>query len=300
MVSVVLGAVAYDPKVVTIWDGFRAWLRGPGGVDFDYVLYSNYERQVLDLVEGRIDVAWNSPLAWVRARRLAAARGVTLTPLTMRDTDCDLRSVIVVRADSAVTSLGELAGHIVATGAVDSPQATLLPLSLLRSAGLVPGEDVSVRRFDVGVGLHGDHIGGERDAARALFAADPADRVDAACMIDSNLLLFGREGVVPAGAVRVLAQTPPYDHCTMTAGPSAAGGTDGGTGGGGVADVARLGELLLGMDYADAALRPLLDLEGLKEWRPPRLSGYEQLERAVDEAGFYDAAGAVTATDYRP
>ena len=54
------------------------------------------------------------------------------------------------------------------------------------------------------------------------------------------------------------------------------------------------------MDYADAALRPLLDLEGLKEWRPPRLSGYEQLERAVDEAGFYDAAGAVTAAGYRP
>jgi len=287
--SVLLGAVAYDPKVVTIWDGFRAWLRGPGGVDFDYVLYSNYERQVLELVEGRVDVAWNSPLAWVRARRLAAARGVTLTPLTMRDTDCDLRSVIVVRADSAVTSLGELAGRIVATGAVDSPQATLLPLSLLRSAGLAPGADVTVRRFDVGVGLHGDHVGGERDAARALFAAGPADRVDAACMIDSNLLLFGREGVLPAGAVRVLAQTPPYDHCTMTAGPSAAD-----------AVIARLGELLRGMDYADAALRPLLDLEGLKEWRPPRLSGYDQLERAVDEAGFYDAAGAVTAADYRP
>jgi phosphonate transport system substrate-binding protein len=287
---VLLGAVAYDPKVVTIWDGFRAWLRGAGGIDFDYVLYSNYERQALDLVEGRLDVAWNSPLAWVRARRLAADRGVTLTPVTMRDTDCDLRSAIVVRADSAVTSLGDLAGRIVATGAVDSPQATLLPLSLLRSAGLTPGIDVAVRRFDIGVGLHGDHIGGERDAARALFASDPADRVDAACMIDSNLLLFGREGVLPAGAVRVLAQTPPYDHCTMTAGPSAAGR----------ADVARLGELLRGMDYADAELRPLLDLEGLKQWRPPRLSGYEQLERAVDEAGFYDAAGAVTAADYRP
>ena len=287
--SIVLGAVAYDPKVVTIWDGFRTWLRGPGGLDFDYLLYSNYERQAEDLVGGRIGVAWNSPLAWVRARRLAAARGVTLTPVTMRDSDCDLRSVVVVRADSPVRSLSDLAGRVVATGAVDSPQARLLPLSLLRSAGLTPGTDCAVRRFDVGVGLHGDHVGGERDAARALFAADPADRVDAACMIDANLLLFGREGVLPAGAVRVLSQTPPYDHCTMTAGPSAS-----------AADVARLGELLLGMDYADAELRPLLDLEGLKEWRPPRLSGYEQLERAVDEAGFYDAAGAVTAAGYRP
>jgi phosphonate transport system substrate-binding protein len=287
--TVLLGAVAYDPKVVTIWDGFRTWLRS-ARLDFDYVLYSNYERQAGDLVDGRIDVAWNSPLAWVRARRLAAARGVTLTPLTMRDTDCDLRSAIVVRADSPVQSMSELAGRIVATGAVDSPQATLLPLSLLRSAGLVPGADVTVRRFDIGVGLHGDHLGGERDAARALFAADPAERVDAACMIDSNLLLFGREGVLPAGAVRVLAQTPPFDHCTMTAGPSAEANPD----------IARFGQLLLGMDYADPALRPLLDLEGLKEWRPPRLTGYDQLESAVDEAGFYDEKGGVTAADYRP
>jgi ABC-type phosphate/phosphonate transport system substrate-binding protein len=292
--GVLLGAVAYDPKVVTIWDGFRAWLRGPGGLDFDYVLYSNYERQAADLVAGRIDVAWNSPLAWVRARRLAAARGVELTPVTMRDTDCDLRSVIVVRADSPVRSLPDLAGRVVATGAVDSPQATLLPLALLRSAGLTPGPDgdggVQVRRFDVGVGLHGDHIGGERDAARALFAPDPADRADAACMIDANLLLFAREGVLPSGSVRVLAQTPAYDHCTMTAGPSAAGGTG----------ISRLGELLLGMDYGDAALRPLLDMEGLREWRPPRLSGYAQLERAVDEAGFYSATGEITAPGYLP
>jgi phosphonate transport system substrate-binding protein len=300
--AVLLGAVAYDPKVVTIWDGFRAWLRSTG-LDFDYVLYSNYERQVRDLVDGRIDVAWNSPLAWVRARRLAAARGVTLTPVTMRDTDCDMRSEIAVRADSPVTSIADLAGRVVATGAVDSPQATLLPLSLLRSAGLVPGADIAVRRFDIGVGLHGDHIGGERDAARALVAADPAGRVDAACMIDSNLVLFGREGVLPAGSVRVLAQTPVYDHCTMTAGPSAtAGGVGAADAGasGDISDISRFGELLRGMDYADADLRPLLDLEGLKEWRPPRLTGYEQLERAVDEAGFYDENGEITAAGYQP
>jgi len=293
--SLVLGAVAYDPKVVTIWDGFRAWLRGPGGLDFDYVLYSNYERQVEDLVAGRIDLAWNSPLAWVRARRRAAATGVTLTPVTMRDTDRDLRSLVVVRTDSAAQSLAGLRGLVVGTGAVDSPQATLLPLSLLRSAGLRPGgpgaadADVRVRRFDVGVGLHGDHVGGERDAARALVAADPADAVDAACMVDSNLLLFAREGILPSGSVRVLGQTPPYDHCTMTAGPAAD-----------AAAVERFGDLLLGMDYGDADLRPLLDLEGLKQWLPPRLEGYAQLERAVDEAGFYDAEGAIRAGDYRP
>lgn len=72
--ELVMGAVAYDPKVVTIWNGFRRWLRDQG-LGFDFVLYSNYERQVEDLVAGRIDAAWNSPLAWVRAQRLAKARG---------------------------------------------------------------------------------------------------------------------------------------------------------------------------------------------------------------------------------
>ena len=61
------------PKVVTIWEGFQDWF-ATQGLAFDYLLYSNYERMVEDLVDGRLDVAWNSPLAWVRARRLAEAR----------------------------------------------------------------------------------------------------------------------------------------------------------------------------------------------------------------------------------
>ena len=282
--TVLLGAVAYDPKVVTIWDGFRTWLREQG-VELDYVLYSNYERQVEDLLDGRIDVAWNSPLAWVRARRLAAARNVPLRPLLMRDTDRDLTSVVVVRDGSPAAGLADLKGGTIGTGAIDSPQATLLPLSLLRAAGLAPGGDVSVRRFDVGVGLHGDHVGGERDAARALAAGE----VDAACVMDGNLLVFAREGTLPAGSVRVLGRTDPYDHCTMTAGPAAD-----------AAQTADFVRLLLGMSYADPQVRPLLDLEGLRQWVDPRTDRYDALERAVDEAGLYDAAGGIGAGDYRP
>jgi len=77
----VMGAVAYDPKVVTIWDGFRRWLDSRG-LAFDFILYSNYERQVTDLVDGRIHAAWNSPLAWVRARRLAVAAGREVVVIT--------------------------------------------------------------------------------------------------------------------------------------------------------------------------------------------------------------------------
>jgi ABC-type phosphate/phosphonate transport system substrate-binding protein len=280
----VMGAVAYDPKVVTIWDGFRAWLTA-AGLPFDFVLYSNYERQVEDLVAGHLDAAWNSPLAWVRSVRLAAARGRGVRSAVMRDTDQDLTSVVVVRADSGIETVADLKGRTVATGAVDSPQATLIPLSFLRAAGLNPMSDMTVRRFDVGVGLHGDHVRGERDAARALIAGE----VDAACMIDGNHLLFSQEGVLPAGATRVLAQTPVFDHCTMT-----------------LVDIApsalaeRFVELLLSMSYGDPTVRPLLDLEGLRQWRAGRTSGFGPLTTAVDESGFYGANGVVLAEEYRP
>ena len=270
---IVLGAVAYDPKVVTIWEGFRRWL-AEQELEFDFILYSNYERQVEDLLDGHINAAWNSPLAWVRAHRADPAAQAVL----MRDTDRDLTSVVVVRSDSDYTAIDQLAGRVVATGAVDSPQGTLLPLALF------DGVEVTVRRMEVGVGLHGDHVGGERDAARALAAGE----VDAACMLDGNHLLFTNEGILPANGTRIIAQTPPFDHCNMTVigEPSAA--------------LQRFVELLLAMDYADPWVRPLLDLEGLTRWLPGRLSGYPQLESAVDRFGFYSETGDVIADGYRP
>ncbi len=279
-----MGAVAYDPKVVTIWSGFRDWLRS-AGFPFDYVLYSHYESQVEDLLAGRIHTAWNSPLAWIRAERLARSRGRTVRAVAMRDTDLDLRSVVVVREDDAVRSIADLRGAAVAVGAVDSPQATLIPLEYLRRGGLRPGVDVTVRRFDVGVGLHGDHIGGERDAARALAAGE----VTAACMTDANHLLFVTEGTLLPGATRVIDVTGPYDHCNMTAVDSAPADL-----------VSAFVDLLLSMSYADPAVRPLLDLEGLTAWRPGRTSGYADLDEAVGRSGFYDAHGEVTARGYLP
>jgi ABC-type phosphate/phosphonate transport system substrate-binding protein len=281
--TLLLGAVAYDPKVVTIWEGFKAHF-SRRGLDFDYVLFSNYERQVESHLAGHFHVAWNSPLAWVRTRRLARARGAKVEAVAMRDTDRDLTSVVVVRNDSGVGSVAALGGRRIAVGAVDSPQATLLPLSHLRAQGLVPGRDFEVVYHDLLGGKHGDHIGGEREAARALLSGE----ADAACMIDGNHLLFINEGTLPAGATRVLTQTSPYDHCNFTVGPEAPAGL-----------VSRFRELLLTMSYEDPEVRPLLDLEGLKVWREGRLEGYEALERAVDEAGFYDAGGNITIDGYR-
>jgi ABC-type phosphate/phosphonate transport system substrate-binding protein len=270
--GLILGAVAYDPKVVTIWDGFQQYF-DRRGLPFDYVLYTNYERQVEALFAGHIHVAWNSPLAWLQCERIAQATGRRAQAMCMRDTDRDLTSIIVVRADSGVRSIADLKGRRVAVGAADSPQATLIPLGFLAEHGLEPRKDFAVVEFDLLRGKHGDHIGGEREAARALMRGD----CDAACLIDSNHLLFIQEGTIPSGATHIVAQTPAYDHCNFTVLENAP-----------VKEIARFGELLLEMSYADAEVRRLLDLEGLKRWVPGRTEGYAPLARAVDRFRYLD------------
>jgi phosphonate transport system substrate-binding protein len=272
MTEILLGAVAYDPKVVTIWEGFRKWF-ATRGLPFDYVLFSNYERLVTAHLRGHVNVAWNSPLAWLEADRAAARLGRKARALAMRDTDCNLSSVIVARRDSGITKLEDLRGKTIAFGASDSPQALLIPLGHLAEVGFEPNRDFRMITHEVAVGLHGDHIGGERHAARDLVEG----RADAAVMIDTNHLAFSADGTLPAGSTVIAVQTGTYDHCNFTIFEGDEGPFE------------RFTELLLGQSYADPEVRPLLDLEGLKSWKPGRTSGYAPLERAIDRFGTINA-----------
>lgn len=283
--ALLLGAVAYDPKVVSIWEGFKTFFQLKG-LPFDVVLYTNYERQVEALMAGHITVAWNSPLAWVRTRRMAEAKGLVANALAMRDSDQDLTSLILVRADGPISVIADLSGKTIATGAIDSPQATLLPLNHLRNHGIIVGKNAQVKPFDVLVGKHGDHIGGEREAVRALIRGE----VDAACIIDSNHLLLTNEGTLSPGATRVLAQTSPYDHCNFTTVNKMGTKLTG--------PLADFRKLLISMSYADPIVRPLFDLEGLKAWRDGRTNRYAALEESVNAFAFYDQSGAIIANNY--
>jgi ABC-type phosphate/phosphonate transport system substrate-binding protein len=102
-------------------------------------------------------------------------------------------------------------------------------------------------------------------------------RVDAACMIDGNHLVFGREGTLPPESTRVLSVTDAYDHYNFTLLDGAPEDL-----------VERFRTLLLAMRYDDPQVRPLLDLEGLKVWKEGRTQGYALLEEAVDRFGSID------------
>jgi ABC-type phosphate/phosphonate transport system substrate-binding protein len=62
-----IGSVAYAPKVVTIWEGMREYLLGQGLMT-EYVLDSSYPALVDALVADHIDIAWNTPLAYLQAK----------------------------------------------------------------------------------------------------------------------------------------------------------------------------------------------------------------------------------------
>jgi phosphonate transport system substrate-binding protein len=271
--TLLLGAVAYDPKVVTIWDGFARHFE-KHDLDFDYVLFTSYERQVEAHLAGQVDVAWNSPLAWLETERAAVRRKTSAKAIAMRDSDQDLTSVILVRESDGPRTPLELRGKRVGVGAKDSPQATLIPLGHLAGLGLSPERDFEVVRHDVLVGKHGDHIGGERDAVRALLEG----KVDAACILDANLVGFARDGTLKQGATRVVTTTARFDHCCFTVLESGPSGP-----------IQRFTDLLFAMKYEDPEVRGLMDLEGLKAWKAGRTSGFATLGAAVDRFHYLDA-----------
>jgi ABC-type phosphate/phosphonate transport system substrate-binding protein len=267
--AILVGAVAYDPKVVTIWEGLREYFRDQG-VAVDFALFSNYERQVEALLAGHVDVAWNTPLAHVRVQRRTGGKSLSLG---MRDSDRDFSSKIVARKDAGLRApadlAADLAGKRLAVGSRDSTQARILPLHFLKQAG-VDLARVELVAFDSDLGKHGDTGRSELD----VLAAVADGRAHAGCVGD--LVWVGEQaaGRVDPARVEVLWTTPPFDHCMFDALPQLA-----------AADAEAFRRALFAMSWDDPKHRRILELEGLRQWLPPREEGYESLRRAVEDLG---------------
>ena len=253
-----LGAVAYSPKVVTIWEGMRRYFHEEAHLPVEVVLFQSYEAQVQALlapqgaVVPRIDIAWNTNLAYLQADEWS---GHACRAVAMRDTDLGWMTKIVAATGGPISTLADLKNRSLALGSCDSGHAAILPVHLLEQQG-----------------KHGDTGTSEVDVVRAVLDG----RADAGAIGSPFWKTVQSERLVPEGALREVWSSPEYNHCMFTARPDLDPEHE-----------RRFADALAAMSYDNPVHRPILDAEGLQRWLPPHVDGYDALRQAAAEQGFF-------------
>ena len=263
---IMLGAVAYDPKVIPIWDIIRDNFN-ENGVRLDYILFSNYEAQIEYLLSNKIDVAWNTNVAWVRSYELSGGK---TKALVMRDTDIDFQSVFITKASSGIKSIQDLNKRKFALGSGDSAQAAILPLKYIEDE-LGKDHDVEIVRFNSDLGKHGDTGRSEFDILEAI----KNDEIEAGYIGISSWVRMLEEGMFPSGEIESFYVSAGYCHCNFTVLDSLDETIQ-----------KKFTEVLLSQDPNDPIIKKMMQMEGLNKWVKTgieELKGYDVLTQAMKE-----------------
>lgn len=261
--TILLGAVAYDLKVLTLWDSLREHFRVQG-VSLDFALFSSYERLVEALLAGHVDVAYDDPLAHVRVKRRTDGRSVTLA---MRDIDRDFTTKILVRRDAGIRSLTDLHDRVVAVGSKDAVKSRILPLFFLRRAG-VELDRLKLLPFEIDPGKHGDTPKSEIEVLAALHDG----RAQAGAVGSLVWQAEQAAGRVDPHKLETLWTTPAYDHHALDALPSIP-----------EEKAKSLTRVLFEMRWNNPKHRKFLEIEAHRQWVVGRDEGYAQLVAALDD-----------------
>lgn len=281
MKSILVGAVAYAPQIVPIWDTIREYANDYfKDIRLDYVLFSNYERQVQWLKEGKIDIAWNTNVAFIRSRHCTNNGAEAIL---MRDTDIGFKSVFVAKRDT-MKGLEDLKGKKFGLGSLDSAQAAIMPLFYLQQASLALKEmpldslhqssaddTLKVYRFNSDVGKHGDTGRSEFDVLDKIKSGE----LDAGAIGSTTWVRVMQEGNYPQ--MVNFYTSPAYCHCNFTTLKSFD---------------SYLKRSFVEMMKSQNALKNdpkiahMMSLEGLNEWvlfDQDALKGYEEIAQAMKE-----------------
>jgi phosphonate transport system substrate-binding protein len=270
-----LGAVAYTPKVVTIWEGMRKYFQEDAHLPVEVVLFQSYEAQVSALLSQpgeaapRIDIAWNTNLAYLQADEWS---GHACRAIAMRDTDLGWMTKIVAATGGPISTVADLKDRTLALGSRDSGHAAILPVHFLQQQGMREGRDYRALRFDSDVGKHGDTGTSEVEVLRAVLDG----RADAGAIGSPFWNTVRSEHLVPEGSLREIWTSPAYNHCMFTARPDFDREQE-----------RRFAEALSAMSYDNPVHRTILEAEGLQRWLPPHVDGYGELREAAAQQGFF-------------
>jgi ABC-type phosphate/phosphonate transport system substrate-binding protein len=269
-----VGAVAYDPKVVSIWEGMRRYFREEAQLPVEVVLFLSYEAQVSALLAEpgapRIDIAWNTNLAYLQADAWSEQR---CRPIAMRDTDVGWTTKIVAASGGPASKLADLRNKTLALGSRDSGHAAILPVHFLQAENLLEGRDFRTLRFNSDVGKHGDTGTSEVEVVRAVLDG----RAEAGAIGSPFWNTVRAQRLVPEGALTEIWTSPAYNHCMFTARPDLDAEQE-----------RQFARALFGMSYDNPSHRTVLEAEGLRRWVAPQLDGYQALRDAATRQGFFE------------
>ena len=262
----VIGATAADPKrAVFIWNAIRKYFN-EAGLETEYALYSTYDALCAAVLDGHVDIAWNAPMA--HAQLLLRSPDACRT-LAMRDTDEDVHSLIVARADAAIANLDDLRGRRLALGVDISSELYLLPASQRAEAGWDITSDCELVELEA---TEYSNLQMWVDD-RTIFGAVMDGRADAGVIFEPWLgYLLRRHELAPDDIVEVW-RTRPYCHCAYTSGPSLSD-----------TDSERFVELLVAMDPEDPDIAEMMRMEHLTKWVRATDDGWSDLMGAVRNA----------------
>lgn len=278
MKTILLGAVAYDPKVVGIWDIIRDY-SNEYGCKLDYVLFSNYERQVDSLLKGHIDIAWNTNVAWIRT---LYATDNKAKAIAMRDTDLHWSTKFVVKKDSKIKNIEDLKGKKLGVGSADSSQANIMAIYYLNKNGLkikesdinnseIDNESVNIIRYNSDLGKHGDTGRSEWDVLEGLKNGS----LDAGTIGSNTWIRILEEGLYPDGELISFYTSPDFCHCNFTVMPNINSE---------ISD--NFVKMLMSQKKENPIIKKMMAMEGLNEWiitGEKELKGYDTLYEAMRE-----------------
>ena len=258
--SLRIGAVAYSPSTVTVFQGLTRYLNS-NGLAADYVLYSSYDALVDALDREEIEIAWNTPLAHARYH---VKRGCSSQTLVMRDVDFNVHSVVVARTDAGIRSLADLAGRRLILGSSQAAEATVLPLHFLRKVGV----DLDQIRM-VSLEREVDNEGNPCASPQHVLQALRDGRGDAG-IITEDLWQGIKSESIASNSLQCIWTSPGFSHCVFTASKS----FDKALG-------AQFTKLMTKMKPDDPATRDVMGMEGTKKWLPGSSEGFEALIEAL-------------------
>jgi phosphate/phosphite/phosphonate ABC transporter binding protein len=259
-----IGAVAYAPYVVTIFEGIRKHFNRLH-MPLDWVLYSNYDALVEAFVRGEVDLAWNGPLAYVKIRR-RLPNGSRV--VAMRDMDVNFTTQFITHPDSEIQTVQDLEGKRFAFAGRGSVQAGLLAYYFLKQSGIDPEKDLALGTFTE------DRPASAPAGEAGVVALVRSRDYDAGAVSQHALATLQKKGELQDGEVRVIWSSPGYSHCCFTAQQA-------------IDDTLarRITAAFTAMRMDDPEHRQVLELEGCTGFIPGTPEGYDILEAAAEEEG---------------